>query len=96
MLGESSNNLDFYMKYKLIKGTTYYIAVKVYSANVTGAYVLKVGYCDDYGDTIDKSFDITGKDSINGKISYPGDIDMFKFIPAATGNPKALFLAKSD
>jgi len=92
VLGESSNNLDFYMKYKLIKGTTYYIAVKAYSANVTGAYVLKVGYCD----TIDKSFDITGKDSINGKIRYPGDIDMFKFIPAATGNPKALFLAKSD
>jgi len=42
--GESSNCYDFYMKYKLTAGATYYIAFRAYSANVTGAYTLKVGY----------------------------------------------------
>ena len=42
--GGNGNYNDFYMKYKLTAGTTYYIAVRAYSQSVTGQYTLKVGY----------------------------------------------------
>jgi len=46
-IGESSNKYDFYIKYKLTAGTTYYIAVRAYSQSVTGTYALRVGYWSD-------------------------------------------------
>ncbi len=83
--GESTNIRDFLIKYKLQKGKTYYIGVRAYSSTATGDYRMRVGYWDDYGNTIAKAHKIENYDSTEGEINYKGDVDVFKFSPSKDG-----------
>lgn len=75
---KSENENDFCIKYELIAGNTYYIAVKANKAQ-TGSVNIIVDYDDDYSDTLEEAFDISKKYCTLGKINYVGDRDMFVF-----------------
>ena len=82
--GESTNNEDFYLEYKLSAGQTYYLIVKSNNTNQSGPFVAKVKYKDDFVNGIEGSEDILIGEEKACSIDYAGDIDMFRFIPTKT------------
>ena len=83
--GESSSNLDFYIEHTLVANTTYYLVARAYSSQKTGNFSVKVKYQDEYGNTFEDAYEVQEEGNLSGEITYPGDADMFKFVPRTTG-----------
>lgn len=83
--GESKNNRDFYFTSLMEAGKTYYIKVKAFSTSVIGDYQLKIDYADDYKNTPEEAFVISGQGEISGRIDYRQDVDVFQWTPQETG-----------
>lgn len=91
--GFESGDRNFRITYNVQAGVGYYVEVRNYSstASTTGAYTLKIGPVDDYGNdkahaaqwTLKSSSEIS---TISGVIESTTDMDVFKFTPAVTGS----------
>ena len=83
--GDSTYSYDFFIRYHLKAGKTYYIGVRAYAKSVTDNYKFYLHYYDDHGNTIAEATSLLFNTNTKGEIDYPGDLDMFSFTASVTG-----------
>ena len=68
---------------------TYYVAVRGYDANETGAYTLQTGFTtarsDDHGDTLGRATRVGLNSTTAGSIEQAGDVDYFQITVTQAG-----------
>lgn len=79
--------------YNLMPNQTYYVIVEPYNCTANYSIYVNGPIIDDYGNSV-YTGSIVKMGDTNATINYPGDIDVFKFIPSTSGT--YYFKLKSD
>jgi hypothetical protein len=80
---DDSNDLNFRI-IRTVSAGTYYVSVRHFSSEATGAYVLRVEFsatatpADDHGNTAATAAAVNLNSSTNAAIDVPGDVDFFR------------------
>ncbi|MBM3852705.1 MAG: hypothetical protein FJ399_06075, partial [Verrucomicrobia bacterium] len=80
---DDTNDLNFRI-IRTVSAGTYYVSVRHFSSESTGAYVLRVDFnatstpANDHGNTAATAAAVNLNSSTNGAIDVPGDIDFFR------------------